>query len=57
MTSAIVLIVLGFVIWKLLPSWISFKSKDSRETVQMICNIIGIALLLFGIVDLVLCVF
>ena len=55
MTSAIIEIILGAIIWKLLPSWISFNSKGAREVVQLVCNIIGVALLLIGVVSFILC--
>lgn len=54
--SKIVEIILGVVIWKLLPGWISFNSKESRETVQAICNIVGIALVIIGVVGLLLAI-
>lgn len=53
MGTGIILIVVGVVVWKLLPGWISFNSRESREVTQQICNIIGIVFLIIGIVILV----
>lgn len=48
MISAIIEIILGLVIWKMVPGWITEGSKSVRDTIKLACNIIGIILVLVG---------
>lgn len=45
---------MGVVIWKLVPGWIEFGNGSVRQTISLICNIIGIIMVLFGAYDLIM---
>lgn len=53
MISAIIVIILGLVIWKLVPDWITQGKKSIRDAIKLICNIFGIILVLVGCYSLV----
>lgn len=48
MVSAIIEIVIGLVIWKMVPGWITEGNKSTRDVIKLACNIIGIILLIAG---------
>ena len=48
MISAIIEIILGVVVWQLVPGWITEGSKSARDAIKLVCNIIGIILVLAG---------
>lgn len=48
MISAIIEIILGVVVWKMVPGWITEGKKSVRESLKLVCNIIGIILVLAG---------
>lgn len=54
MTSAIIEIVIGLVIWKLVPNWITQGKKNVRDIIKLACNIIGIVIVLAGCYSLVM---
>lgn len=54
MTSAIIKITLGLIIWKLVPGWITQGKKKTREKIKLACNIIGIIMVLYGCYSLVM---
>lgn len=54
MIGSIVTIVLGVVIWKLVPGWIEFGNASARQAISLICNIVGIIMVLFGAYDLIM---
>ena len=47
MVSAIIRIVLGVIIWKIVPSWIT-EGEKARDIIKLACNIIGIIMILSG---------
>ena len=48
MTSAMVKIIIGLVIWKLVPGWITQGKKNVRDIIKLGCNIVGIIMVLAG---------
>lgn len=54
MTGAIVEIIFGIVIWQLVPGWITEGDKNVRNAIKLICNIVGVILLLLGCYSLVM---
>ncbi|MCX4287973.1 MAG: hypothetical protein OSJ46_00585 [Duncaniella sp.] len=54
MIGSIVTIILGIVIWKLVPGWIEGGSASIRSTIRLVCSIIGIIITLVGAYDLVM---
>ena len=54
MIGPIITIILGFVIWQLVPGWINEGSASVRRTIRLICNILGIIIVLVGAYDLVM---
>lgn len=48
MVSAIIRIILGLVIWKIVPGWITEGSKKVRDMIRLACNIVGIIMVLSG---------
>lgn len=57
MLSSIIKIIIGVVLWKLVPGWIQYGNKKVRETIQLICNILGVVIVIFGVVSLVRTIF
>lgn len=53
MIGPIVQIILGILLWKIIPSWIEYGSKKTRETIKLICNIVGIIIVLAGCYSLI----
>jgi hypothetical protein len=53
MLDSIITIVLGYVIWKYVPEWIKGGSASARSTINLVCSIVGIIMLLSGVVHLV----
>lgn len=54
MISSIIVIILGVVVWKLVPGWITEGKKSARDAIKLVCNIIGIILVLAGVYSLVM---
>ncbi len=52
MISSIIQIIVGLLVWKIVPDWIEVKSRKSKNVVKIILNILGIIIILFGIVSL-----
>jgi len=52
MISAIILILIGLVVWQMLPGWIH-PSASARKFVNLACTIIGILLVVGGAIDLI----
>jgi len=48
MTSSVVKIIIGLVIWKLVPGWITQGKKSVRDAIKLGCNIVGIIMVLVG---------
>lgn len=53
MINAIVKIILGYLLARIIPQWIKYGNKKTRDLLQLICNIIGIILVILGIVSLI----
>ena len=54
MTSAIIEIIIGLVIWKMVPGWITEGNKSTRDIIKLACNIIGVILVIVGGYSLVM---
>lgn len=52
MISSIIQIIIGLLVWKIVPDWIEVKSRKSKNFIRLSLNIIGIVIILFGIVSL-----
>lgn len=52
MMNSIIKIIIGVVLWKLVPGWIQYGNKKVRETIQLICNILGIVIVIAGVISL-----
>lgn len=48
MVPAIIEIILGIIVWKMVPGWITEGKKKIRDIIKLACNIIGIILVLAG---------
>jgi len=53
MIGAVVEIIIGLVIWKLVPGWITEGSKKTKEFLRLACNIVGIIVVIAGSLSLV----
>lgn len=53
MGNAIIRIVIGYFLWRIVPGWITYGNKKTRDKIQLVLNIIGILLVLFGIISLI----
>ena len=54
MTGAIIEIILGVVICQLVPGWITEGSKSIRDIIKLVCNIIGVIMVIAGCYSLVM---
>ena len=54
MISAILIIVIGIVVWKLMPGWITEGNKSTRDVIKLACNIIGIIVVIAGCYSLLM---
>lgn len=54
MTIAIIEIVFGLIIWKIVPGWITEGNKKIRDVIKLACNIIGIIMVLAGCYSLLM---
>lgn len=52
MIGAIIKILLGVFIWKVVPLWIEYGSKKVRSYIQLALNILGILIMISGILNL-----
>ena len=52
MVGIIILILFGLLIWKIVPGWIEYGNKKTKESIRLGCNIVGVVLVLIGIVSL-----
>lgn len=57
MVHSIILIALGFVLWKFLPGKITATSRKKRKNIDLGFQIVGILLMLSGGVELVRSIF
>lgn len=49
----IIQIIIGLLIWKIVPEWIEYGDKKVREFIKLCCNIVGIIVVLFGAISLI----
>lgn len=54
MVPEIIKIILGLVIWKLVPGWITEGNNSLRDIIKLVCNIVGIIMVLVGCYSLIL---
>ena len=48
MISAVIEIILGIIVWTMVPGWITQGNKKTREILKLVCNIVGIIMVLAG---------
>lgn len=53
MFGSIIQIIIGLLVWKLVPGWIEYGDRKVRDFIQLCCNIIGISLVIFGAIGLI----
>lgn len=53
MVSAIIEIIIGLIIWKIVPRWITEGKKNVRDKIKLACNIIGVIIVVAGCYSLV----
>lgn len=51
--SAIIEILIGLVVWQIVPGWITQGSKNMRDIIKLACNIIGVVIVLVGCISLI----
>ncbi len=54
MVSSIIEIILGLIIWKIVPGWITEGKKNVRDIIKLACNIIGVIMVIAGCYSLVM---
>jgi hypothetical protein len=54
MVPAIIEIIIGLIVWKMVPGWITEGKKSARDVIKLACNIIGIILVIAGCYSLVM---
>lgn len=54
MISSISVIVIGLILWKFVPGWITQGKKSLRDTIKLTCNIVGIIMVLAGCYSLIM---
>lgn len=54
MVSAIIEIIIGLVIWKMVTGWITEGNKNIRDIIKLACNIIGVILVIAGCYSLIM---
>lgn len=54
MALSILKIIIGLIVWKFVPGWITQGKKNVRDVIKMACNIIGIIMVLAGGYSLVM---
>lgn len=52
--GAIIEIILGVIVWKMVPRWITEGGKSLRDIIKLICNILGIIMVLHGCYSLLI---
>ena len=52
MNGGIFQIIIGLLIWKLMPRWIEYGDRKTRKYLKLGCNIIGVILVVLGIVSI-----
>lgn len=50
-------IILGLVIWQLVPGWITQGNKKAKDIIKLACNIIGIIMVLAGCYSMLMTIF
>lgn len=53
MADAIIKILIGYVLWRIVPKWITYGNKKTRERIQLALNIVGVLLVLLGAISIV----
>ena len=51
--SPIIQIIIGLIIWKIVPGWITEGNKSATDVIKLACNIIGVILVIAGCYSLV----
>ena len=54
MISAVFKIVIGLIVWKKVPRWITEGNKSTRDIIKLACNIIGVILVIAGCYSLIM---
>lgn len=54
MIGAIIEIIIGLLVWQVVPGWITEGKKNVRDVIKLACNIIGVIMVIAGCYSLVL---
>lgn len=57
MIGAVIQIIVGLLVWKMVPDWIEVKGRKQKNFIRLCLNIAGIVIILFGIVALLKALF
>lgn len=57
MILSIIQIIVGLLVWKIVPGWIQIKGRKNKNLVKLCLNIVGIVIILLGIVSLLKALF
>jgi hypothetical protein len=57
MVSAIIQIVVGLLIWKIVPDWINVKGRKKKNFIKLCLNILGVVIIIFGIISFIRWIF
>jgi uncharacterized membrane protein len=52
MIASVVQIIVGLIVWKLVPDWIQVKGRKNKNLLKICLNIVGVLIIIFGIVSL-----
>lgn len=50
--SSVIQIIVGLLVWKIVPDWIQVKGRKSKNFIKLCLNIIGVIVIIFGIISL-----
>lgn len=53
MISSIITILVGLFVSFMLPDWIKFGDKKTRDFVRLVFNVVGVIIILSGIISLI----
>jgi hypothetical protein len=52
MISSVIQIIVGLLVWKIVPDWIQVKGRKQKDLIKICLNILGVIIIIFGIVSL-----
>lgn len=51
MISSVIQIIVGILVWKVVPDWIKVKGRKKKNFVKLCLNILGVVIIIFGIIS------